>query len=140
MVVIDKLRESRMAKGRVAVFVPGHPAANNRGYILRARHVVECDLGRRLATEEHVHHIDGNPINDVLENLEVLSISEHTKLHAPWRFNRKLDYDLLAELRMRGLGYKRIAKATGYPLSSVKSAVRIIEQEGGEQARLGVKG
>ena len=126
-----KLKESVVAGGRIAVYVPDHPAANNRGYILRARYRMEKKLGRRLKTREHVHHIDGDWTNDDPSNLEVLPIGEHTKHHKPWEHNRRLDYGLLADLRVQGLGYKRIAKATGYPLSSVKSAVRVIEKTRG---------
>lgn len=48
----------------------------------RARLVVEQHLGRRLASDEHVHHINGDKLDDQLENLRVMSPSEHSKLHA----------------------------------------------------------
>ena len=46
------------------------------------RLVVEEYLGRTLLTEEHVHHIDGNPINNNINNLHVCSPKEHAILHA----------------------------------------------------------
>lgn len=45
------------------------------------RAVVEASLGRHLRSDEHVHHINGDPTDDRLENLQVLSLSEHTRLH-----------------------------------------------------------
>lgn len=39
-------------------------------------------LGRGLAPNECVHHIDGNKLNNSLDNLELLTISEHAKRHA----------------------------------------------------------
>lgn len=39
-------------------------------------------LNRWIATDEVVHHIDGNKSNNNISNLEVLSNSEHIKLHA----------------------------------------------------------
>lgn len=49
----------------------------------RYRHMMEEHLGRKLATDEHVHHINGDPTDDRLENLQVLGEAEHHRLHAP---------------------------------------------------------
>lgn len=47
-----------------------------------ARAVVEADLQRELKPQEVVHHINGNPTDDRIENLQLLtSQSEHAKLH-----------------------------------------------------------
>lgn len=45
------------------------------------RYIMEQLLGRSLASDEIVHHKDGNKLNNSLDNLEVMSRSEHTKLH-----------------------------------------------------------
>lgn len=45
------------------------------------RYVMECFLGRKLESSEIVHHIDGNKFNNNIENLEILSRSEHLKKH-----------------------------------------------------------
>ena len=47
----------------------------------RARFMMECLLGRRLARLEYVHHKDGNKTNDSFENLEVVNASDHTRHH-----------------------------------------------------------
>ncbi|MHA2219458.1 MAG: hypothetical protein ACXACY_26410 [Candidatus Hodarchaeales archaeon] len=47
--MVNTMKESKVAKGRIAVYVPDHPAANNRGYILKSRYVLEQSLGRQLA-------------------------------------------------------------------------------------------
>ncbi len=46
------------------------------------RILMEKKLGRELTSDEEVHHIDGNHLNNDLANLEVLSKSEHSKKHA----------------------------------------------------------
>jgi hypothetical protein len=45
------------------------------------RHIMEVHLGRRLASNEVVHHKDGNKRNNNLSNLEVMSLSEHSRMH-----------------------------------------------------------
>lgn len=39
-------------------------------------------LGRLLADHEHVDHIDNNKLNDVVENLQILSHAENNRKHA----------------------------------------------------------
>lgn len=52
-----------------------------RKVINRSRKVVQDILGRELSTNEHVHHIDGNPLNDNPDNLRVVSPREHYLIH-----------------------------------------------------------
>ena len=46
------------------------------------RVVAEQKIGRRLRGDEVVHHLDGNPLNNEPGNLEVMTHSEHCRLHA----------------------------------------------------------
>jgi hypothetical protein len=49
------------------------------------RWVMEQTLGRKLESWEHVHHIDGNHLNNSIENLEVLSNADHQRKElSPW--------------------------------------------------------
>lgn len=59
----------------------GHPDANKNKYILEHRFVMEEYLGRRLAKNEDVHHINGVKNDNRIENLIVLKKSQHTVLH-----------------------------------------------------------
>jgi hypothetical protein len=45
------------------------------------RRIVEEDIGRSLTAEEIVHHIDMDKSNNNIENLFILSRSEHRKAH-----------------------------------------------------------
>lgn len=65
------------------VYMPNHPYANSmgKGYVRRSRLVMEKHLGRYLRFDEVVHHINGKRNDDRIENLMILSNSEHLSLH-----------------------------------------------------------
>lgn len=53
----------------------------NGKYVLQHRLVVEQAIGRKLRDDEIVHHKDRNKSNNSLDNLEIMSSSEHTRMH-----------------------------------------------------------
>ncbi len=56
-----------------------------RHYEPEHRLVVERCLGRKLATSEQVHHIDGDTLNNSPSNLQIVTRSEHLKIHIKGR-------------------------------------------------------
>lgn len=66
------------ASGRVRVYDP-----ETQSHRYRYRVVMEEHLGRPLREDEHVHHINGDPADDRIENLRVLPSGDHTRLHHP---------------------------------------------------------
>jgi hypothetical protein len=52
-----------------------------RGGRYWSREVMEINLGRKLSPNEHVHHINGDKTDDRIENLIIISRSEHKSLH-----------------------------------------------------------
>lgn len=60
---------------------PPHPKANANGLYPLHRVLAENKLGRLLADDEVVHHIDEDKSNNDPANLAVMTRDDHTKLH-----------------------------------------------------------
>lgn len=106
------------------------------------RLVVEQALGRPLRSDEVVHHRDGNKRNNALSNLEVMSQSEHMRIHLPEMRravknpargsrsgNAKLDESAVLAIRLGGgfgASTKALAAAWGVSTSTIQ---RILSKE-----------
>lgn len=67
-------------KGYRFLYAPDHPGARAGKYISEHRLVMEEHLGRYLERKEVVHHKDGNPLNNAIENLELFqSNADHLR-------------------------------------------------------------
>lgn len=66
-------------------YIDGHGYVTlrvNKEQIREHRYVMEQFLGRKLSTQEHVHHKNGVQTDNRIENLEIISESEHNRMHA----------------------------------------------------------
>jgi len=89
----EKIRESKIGILNDRDWKGGKTLDKSTGYIIvrergdwnnyqyEHRKVMEKHLCRKLLTTEVVHHIDRNKTNNSLENLELMSNSDHSILH-----------------------------------------------------------
>lgn len=78
-----------MWKGGRHMTVTGYiTITKNKKIVREHRDIMEEYLGRKLEINEDVHHIDGDKTNNHVQNLMVLTKSEHTKLH--WREGKRI--------------------------------------------------
>lgn len=76
-----KKPEIKSTDGYVLIYRPRHQNAGKSGYVLRSRYVMATHLGRPLRADEHVHHVNRDKTDDRVDNLQVVTPSEHAKLH-----------------------------------------------------------
>lgn len=79
--------------GYILVRMPEHPFANCDGFVFEHRLIaeqnlltpetsVEIDGKQYLRRDMVVHHIDENRKNNSVENLKIMTLQEHTTMHA----------------------------------------------------------
>lgn len=85
----DHIREigSSAFKGGIGITTDGYIwiRIKNKGYqhdqIKLHRYLMQIKLGRKLKSTEIVHHIDENKLNNDIDNLMIVTRSEHNKIH-----------------------------------------------------------
>ena len=79
------------------------------------RIIMQEYLGRKLNSNEIVHHINGNKSDNRIENLQVMSRSEHAKLHGLQSDNYKnmLKEEYNKNKSERFLNHKSLSKRVG---------------------------
>lgn len=84
------------------------------------RYIMEVHLGRKLATNEVVHHKDDNKFNNEISNLELMSRSEHSRMHM---IGHKLKLETIEKLRVHGKKAKGSPKLTDEEVIIIKQLV-----------------
>lgn len=93
---------------------PNHPGKkmsdHKKTYVYKHVALMEKKLGRFLTEGEEVHHLDENPKNNTLSNLELRSSEGHAKHHKFWKKSprtkpgqkrKKMAFNIISKFRER---------------------------------------
>lgn len=83
--------------GYVWIYIKGYNKVNQ---VKLHRYLMEIKLGRKLLSEEIVHHKDFNKLNNSIDNLEVLTKVEHNKIHRHLNEENRKDCFSKEEIKM----------------------------------------
>lgn len=78
---MDVTGRKKNKAGYILLCIRDHPNSDKNGYIFEHRVMAEMHCGRFLKLEEDVHHKNEIKHDNRIENLEIISHSEHTILH-----------------------------------------------------------
>lgn len=76
--------------GYIRIHFPDHPKSDKFGYVFEHDLIMECAIGRWLQPDEVVHHKNGIKTDNRLKNLELLSRSDHMRLHRKERNDKNV--------------------------------------------------
>ena len=82
-------KKSVIISGYEYIYMPEHPNAMKSGYVGKHRLVLENKLGRFLKNNEVAHHVNENKLDNRPENIELMSFSEHSSLHAKEKWEER---------------------------------------------------
>jgi len=73
-----------LSRGYKYVYAPNHPHArgSKKLYVAEHRLVMEKKIGRYLLADEIVHHVNEDKLDNRVENLLIMTTSEHDQYHA----------------------------------------------------------
>ena len=81
--------KKKRADGYISIYFPDHPRSNKDGYIMEHILVAESVLGRWIAEDEIVHHINHKRDDNRKDNLKVMTKHEHMSMHMKERWSSK---------------------------------------------------
>lgn len=81
--------KKKRGDGYIAIYFPDHPKSSAEGYIMEHVLIMECFIGRWLKDDEVVHHKNKIRDDNRIENLQLLTKIEHSRLHMTERHKKK---------------------------------------------------
>ena len=73
--------KKKRSDGYLYIYFPDHPKCTKEGYVMEHDLVMECLIGRHLLDNEVVHHKNHIRDDNRKENLQLMTVNEHARLH-----------------------------------------------------------
>lgn len=80
--------------GYILAYAPKHPKAHKDGYVMLHTILMERAIGRYLASNEVVHHLNRDRSDNRIENLRLMDKHEHMSMHMKERYSKTRGSDL----------------------------------------------
>ena len=81
--------KKKRTDGYIYVYCPQHKRASALGYVMEHHLVMEKHIGRELKDGEVVHHKNRIRDDNRIENLQLMTFEEHSRLHMIMRWEEK---------------------------------------------------
>ena len=75
--------------GYVAIYAPWHPYCSKEGYVMEHILIMENAVGHFITRKDVVHHKNGIKDDNRIENLQIMTFSEHASYHLKERYRKR---------------------------------------------------